>query len=1805
MPRVIATAAFMLALVPGLAQAQLVQQHSFNINGDVVMVGNGLLTCSTTSGNGNSNCAGHQGGTGSNGQNADRDMVYINTDPVGGSAPANSSTATVSMPAGAIVRSAGLYWSGRSGDSNNARRNIHFKVPGGSYQQLTANSADVYTFTAQGDNGRRPYTAYRDVTSLVTASGSYSVGGLTSSIGTGDSLGLFGGWALIITYEHSSKPFRRLMVFNASNALQVSNGNPASATVSGLLTPPAGSFNAYMGALVWEGDDGITGDRFNLTGAGVLGGGSLSDAQSPNNNFWNSRISHLGSLFTGRNPAYANNFAIDLKMVDISSGSAGPRMANNATTADLQFTSTGDVYFPHALVFISDLFSPLVLPSMQKTVSNVSRPGATNVKPGETLEYTIKFGNTGQDGAIRVVLTDPIPAGTTYLPGSLRVHRDDGLGISSATPRSDGSGDDQAEFDTGNNRVVFRVGSGANATTGGMLAQNQQVDLRFRVTVNAGAGPTLTNVATLTHGAQTFPDDPDRTVTGSANTNIPVLLPSITVSKAVNPVSGTPVAPGDTLTYTLTVSVTNGPTMEPLVLTDTLSAQVNNLQVTNLGSFTQGGTATVPTFTLPTNTANGIYTVVYTVDVLAAASGNVGNQVVVTSGGGNPPPDCRPCSTSNPVAPSVTVTKTANPASGAAVVQGDTLTYTLTVVVANGPTTAPVELTDTLSTQVENLQVTNLGSFTQSGTATVPVFTLPVNTANGSYSVTYTVVVKSDATGSVGNSVVVTNNGGDPTPSCPAGAPCTTTHTVNPSSADMVPVFSGLPAVLEPGEVVSGGTLTCTNNGPGSAVGASCVPSASAGTLSNVVCTPATPATVANGGSIVCTFDYTAPGTAGGSDTGPTSVTFTGTTGATNDSNGGTTTGGNNSTTATPPIVDAVDDTTSAPGGSTGNTFDLGGNDQVPPGSTFTLTGGTCANPSLTGSVVTYDATPNPCTVVYQVCAPAPNQTQCDTATLTVLMARLSVVKSVTSIGPYTVGSTISYSFLVTNTGSVTLTDVTVTDGLAGLSAVVCPSTTLAVGANMTCTATYVVTQTDVDAGNVHNSATASGTPPATPTNPNPTPITTPPSVIDTPIAQTPALATAKTATLTVDNGTPGVANIGDVITYHVTVTNTGNMTLTNVVVVDTLDGYAPTTLTCSPTTLAPGQVATCASYTHTVTVEDANRQGGQLDNQVVASATTVGSVSLSVTALGNAMVLVQPDPVQVRIVKTAGVRDVKVGDLVRYTLSIQNTGTTPLVNGVIVDTPPAGFSYVDGSLVVDDADDVGRIVGTWPLSIDGIDIPAGQTATVAYLLRVGAGVRAGIHSNSALVRDNTGVVSNVASADVQLTADPMLDESLILGTVFDDRDADGWQDSAALSGVRVQGGFVASAYVAGSTTVDRGNGAQPEADASSPLLHGIAIGDISGRDSDADPASAHRVVVSQMLHALEFDNDFVLTSHEGVTVRMDAAGAITVERSGMAAKGLTGAAPTVERKVSQVEGGYRVDYVIQNDGVDERGIPGVRIASVEGLLVETDQFGRYHLTGIDGGRWERGRNFILKVDPATVPPGSKFTTENPLLRRVTPGLPVRFDFGVKLPSGMVEGGSHEVELELGEVLFDPESASLRSEYLPVIERMAAQVREHGAGEVVIAANGESQALAYDRAKVVRDALLAILPAELAQATRVSLRSDLADPRSTLVSLGESPLLGTILFDTDKSAIKPEYVPVIEKIAADIEKLGGGVVGVIGHADRRGSDAYNVALGMRRAKAVYEAIAARLGAEARSRLRVEINDDPTAPVGLRDGREVR
>lgn len=85
----------------------------------------------------------------------------------------------------------------------------------------------------------------------------------------------------------------------------------------------------------------------------------------------------------------------------------------------------------------------------------------------------------------------------------------------------------------------------------------------------------------------------------------------------------------------------------------------------------------------------------------------------------------------------------------------------------------------------------------------------------------------------------------------------------------------------------------------------------------------------------------------------------------------------------------------------------------------------------------------------------------------------------------------------------------------------------------------------------------------------------------------------------------------------------------------------------------------------------------------------------------------------------------------------------------------------------------------------------------------------------------------------------------------------------------------------------------------------------------------------------------------------------------------------------------------IQDTG--EQGIPGVRLVTTAGTVIETDSFGRYHIEGIDPGLTARGSNFIVKLDSNSLPKSSVLTTDNPLVKRVTPAIPVSFYFGVNL----------------------------------------------------------------------------------------------------------------------------------------------------------------------------------------------------------------
>lgn len=165
-------------------------------------------------------------------------------------------------------------------------------------------------------------------------------------------------------------------------------------------------------------------------------------------------------------------------------------------------------------------------------------------------------------------------------------------------------------------------------------------------------------------------------------------------------------------------------------------------------------------------------------------------------------------------------------------------------------------------------------------------------------------------------------------------------------------------------------------------------------------------------------------------------------------------------------------------------------------------------------------------------------------------------------------GESITYTFVVTNNGNVTLTNVTVTDPLPGLGAITCnwagstdgstPAGTLSAAESVTCTAPYTTTQDDVNAGQVDNTATATGTPPVG-TNVQDTDDATitssaQPSIL---VLKEISIDDGQTWLDANDVGTAAVAVFPSGALYRITVENDGSVALKNVEVDDTELGIA------------------------------------------------------------------------------------------------------------------------------------------------------------------------------------------------------------------------------------------------------------------------------------------------------------------------------------------------------------------------------------------------------------------------------------------------------------------------------------------------------------------------------------------------------------------------------------------------------------------------------------------------------------------------
>jgi len=195
-------------------------------------------------------------------------------------------------------------------------------------------------------------------------------------------------------------------------------------------------------------------------------------------------------------------------------------------------------------------------------------------------------------------------------------------------------------------------------------------------------------------------------------------------------------------------------------------------------------------------------------------------------------------------------------------------------------------------------------------------------------------------------------------------------------------------------------------------------------------------------------------------------------------------------------------------------------------------------------------------------------------------------------------GDVIKYKLVATNTSTVTLVGVVITDANATLSdcSQIGPQAKLAVGEQLTCTATHVVTLAEVLAGNIVNTAKVFVSEEQVDGTSN---------TVITKVVNAPALTVSKTQI------SDAPKSVGDVIRYSIKVTNSGNTVLSNVAVTDN----NAQTLTCDTANpLAKLSIGASISCEATHKVTNADVAAGRVVNVAVAKSDDVSASSDATT---------------------------------------------------------------------------------------------------------------------------------------------------------------------------------------------------------------------------------------------------------------------------------------------------------------------------------------------------------------------------------------------------------------------------------------------------------------------------------------------------------------------------------------------------------------------------------------------------------------
>lgn len=366
-----------------------------------------------------------------------------------------------------------------------------------------------------------------------------------------------------------------------------------------------------------------------------------------------------------------------------------------------------------------------------------------------------------------------------------------------------------------------------------------------------------------------------------------------------------------------------------------------------------------------------------------------------------------------------------------------------------------------------------------------------------------------------------------------------------------------------------------------------------------------------------------------------------------------------------------------------------------------------------------------------------------------------------------------------------------------------------------------------------------------------------------------------------------------------------------------------------------------------------------------------------------------------------------QVGDAVEYEIIVENNNESYFKNVTVEDRYPGGLKYIvdtseivlsgidgefgtqDDQVITQEPSDTGKLMFT------SLNFEPGEKLRIRYLLRVSVGATFGDYINTAVAKVDGLAVSNEDTAKVTVEPDKVFDTSSIIGKVFEDHNKDGFQADATAFDVELTANLATQGYIADSTHIIRDGQdiAVKDGAITTALEQGLELGDLWGHSVNRTLPETSKVVI-QFKTRTQQSFDFYVTSDAGSRIEFDAQGQIQFKHESDKKKGLSAENLNVTRNLYRDGEDYLWEIVIENKGIYEDGIPGVKLMTVEGIVIYTDQYGRYHVPD----QWvlnKKGKNFLVKLDTDSLSTSMEVVSENPKVLRITPNKLTKFNFSV------------------------------------------------------------------------------------------------------------------------------------------------------------------------------------------------------------------